>query len=281
MSTPIADVMIGRHRLTGKRGFALGLLFGACSFDSGGVVSGGAVGSSGAEDDDSASAGESDSASMSASASVSESQSGSTSADDSASADGTSIGGDVSEGEGGDSTGGVGPQHLQHGPHTTCTQPLWCYSKTPEVSTGGAHAGAECFTSPIPPPFEITSIDYVVGGVAPELKGFMLEVYSGNGDAPGQLLAQFNASAVDAALGPHVFVPPPLVVSTDRFCVGFRTTDGGPGGGLGFAVDTDSALGGTSYGSAPCGIVEWSDTIEDVPSNPRGNWCIGVDVVPM
>jgi hypothetical protein len=280
VSTPIADGMIGRDRLTGKRGFALGVLLGACSFDSGGVVSGGALGSTGAEDDDSAS----DSGSTSASATVSESQSqsGSTSADDSASADSTSIGGDVTESEGGDSTGGVGPQHLQHGPHTTCTEPLWCYSGTPDVSSGGRHAGQECFTSPIPAPFQITSIDYIVGGVAPQLAGFILEVYSVNVDEPGQLLTQFNASAAEATEGPHVFVPPALlVIPEDKFCVGFRTVDDGLGGGLGFAVDEDSLLGATSYGAAACGIGQWTDTIDDVLSDPRGNWCVGVDVAPM
>jgi len=79
-----------------------------------------------------------------------------------------------------------------------------------------------------------------------------------------------------------VFVPPALLVIPEgEFCVGFRTVDDGLGGGLGFAVDEDSTLGGTSYGAAPCGITQWTDTIEDVPSEPRGNWCIGVDVAPM
>jgi hypothetical protein len=189
---------------------------------------------------------------------------------------------------GGDSTGpsvddtGTSdePVHVQHGDHGTCDLPMWCYWVPNYFDpAGGATAGQECFTSPIGPPFDVVSIDYIVAAVAPEMQTFSNEVYGSGG--PTAQLATFPRNASDATVGPHTFVlPTPVTITDTRFCVGFRAPGPGLSGSLGVAVDTNSQIGPASWLSIPtCGAAEWSQIIGN--SSPPGNWCIGADVVPV
>jgi hypothetical protein len=159
---------------------------------------------------------------------------------------------------------------------------MWCYYP-PDFfnAAGGATAGQECFTSPIGPPFDVVSIDYIVAAVRPEVQAFAIEVYGSGGGGPSAQLATFPRDASDATVGPHTFtLPTPVTVTDTRFCVGFRASGSGFAGALGLAVDTDSQIGPASWLSIPsCGAPEWSQIIGR--SSPPGNWCIGADVVPV
>lgn len=262
----------------------------ACGFDSGGVGSGGSV--SIGNDDTTAMSGseagpmtaESSDEASSASAMTTMAET-TTAAETTSNSDPTTDPDATTAAEAGssDGTGGGMPVHVQHGDHGTCDTPLWCYLGVVSVPVGGMHAGQECFLAPIDAPFEIASIDYDVGGVSPELTSFLVEVHAMASGEPAQLLAQIPLLAGDATVGHHVILPPePIVVTATRFCVGFRTTEQGLPGALGFAVDTGSSLAGASFVySADCSVAQWTDSIVDIAAMPSGNWCIGASLVPL
>jgi hypothetical protein len=179
----------------------------------------------------------------------------------------------------GTSTGGPESMHLQHGTHATCNQPMWCiYNGNLYDPAGGPHAGQECFVSPYPSA-QITAIDYDVAAVAAELAYWSLEVYTVGGGMPNTLVQAIPMTGPDATVGHHhVVVEPPIPLSDTRFCVGFRTTGPALQGALGMASSEDSQDPGESWFIADdCSVYYWSDVIYTV-GQPRGNWCISVDL---
>lgn len=290
-------------------GFGVLALFGlcgACSFDAGGVGTGSASvgvdsGPASAEDtagsesgsatvtaSGHASAGETSAADETASTDPSATDASAT--DPTSASDATAATDDTTatvSASGTDDAGTSGEPALHHltvTDQTACDLPLWCY-REPNVwdEAGEPTYGQQCFTSTTAPPFELSSVHYVVADVAPQLNAFALEVYSHDAGGPNEVIASEPMMAADATMGSHEFVfDPPLQIDDAQFCVGFAAPYAGLAGALGMAVDVGSDVGGASYirleGGGGCSIPFWTDVIDQLDPNPSGNWCIDVQI---
>lgn len=185
------------------------------------------------------------------------------------------------------STGAAGPIHLQVTDQSNCSEPLWCHFGTDVWDPAGNPTySQQCFIAPIAPPYELTSVHYVVAATAPEVNAFILEVRSRSGGAPGGVVSFAQLTANDATAGSHEYVfAPPLVIGDPEFCIGFATPYQGLAGALGMAVDVGTAVGNASYirieGGDGCNVATWTDVIDGLDPNPSGNWCIDVDIQPL
>ncbi len=148
----------------------------------------------------------------------------------------------------------------------------------------GDNTTQECFTSPLDPPFSLTSTRYFVGDVVDELTEVRVQVRAAVDGAPSEDEVLFEAPLELAETSPgwHTFVfPAPVELMDATFCVGIVAPEDGPEGGVGISTDSDSALvtGVSHFRSTRCDLETFVDLISLEQVHPqKGNWCIDVEV---
>lgn len=175
-------------------------------------------------------------------------------------------------------TGGPTVAELKHYDPAACVEPLWCYGAG-DIWNGldGEVRGAECFDSPVAPPYRVRRIDYVLVAVRDQAR-VRFQVRSGDLQ---QLLYTSESLGLPATAG-SLQIPEPLqpVLEDTRFCVGF--IGGDPTSTIGFGADASMLPPDQQsfFGSnGPCDEPGLRDVNTFTPEiDPHGPWCLGAEV---
>jgi len=174
-------------------------------------------------------------------------------------------------------TGGPVVAELKHYDPAACVEPLWCYGAG-DIWNGldGEVRGAECFDSPVAPPYRVRRIDYTLVAVRDQAR-VRFQVRSGDLQ---QLLYTSESLGLPATAGSlQISEPLQPVLDEPRFCVGF--VGGDPTSTLGFGADPSAPPPAQQsyFGSAACDEPGLSDVNTFVPEiDPHGPWCLGAEV---
>ncbi|MBZ5715304.1 hypothetical protein [Nannocystis pusilla] len=174
-------------------------------------------------------------------------------------------------------TGAPLTAELSHYDRTACVEPLWCYAP-PNIWSGldGEVRGAECFDSPVPPPYRVRRIDYTLVAVRDQAH-LRFQVLSGDLQ---QVLYKSESLGLPVSSG-SLQIPAALqpVLAEPRFCVGFVGGDMNSTIGIGADPSALPPDQQSYFGSDACDEPGLRDVNLFVPEiDPHGAWCLGAEV---
>lgn len=174
-------------------------------------------------------------------------------------------------------TGAPLTAELSHYDPAACLEPLWCYGP-PNIWSGldGEVRGAECFDSPVPPPYRVRRIDYVLVAVRDQAR-LRFQVLSGDLQ---QVLYMSESLGLPVSSG-SLQIPAALqpVLAEPRFCVGFVGGDMTSTIGIGADPSALPPDQQSYFGSDACDEPGLRDVNLFVPEiDPHGAWCLGAEV---
>ncbi|WAS97097.1 hypothetical protein [Nannocystis punicea] len=177
-------------------------------------------------------------------------------------------------------TGLLASAELHHYEPANCVEPLWCYGGG-DIWNGldGEVRGAECFDSPIAPPYRVRRIDYTLVAVSGQAR---LRFQIRSADLQQVLYMSESLGLPTSSGSLQISAQQQPVVEEGRFCVGF--VGGDPQSTIGIGADPSSlpSPGQSYFGSDACDEPGLRDVDQFVPEvDPHGAWCLGVEIAAL
>ncbi|MBK7825329.1 hypothetical protein [Nannocystis sp.] len=173
---------------------------------------------------------------------------------------------------------------LKHYPDLAqCDFPFWCvFGDDINNPSSAENWDAECFASPIAPPFTVSRVGFAVFGT----KGgpsATLDFHEYDNNTSHPVMAPFqsvNIGVIDSTGYKSFPIDPPVVVNVQRFCISVHSGQQfGPE--LGIAVDDVLAPAGQTFvgikGPPGCNINTFTD-LTTVNSSTKTQWCIDATI---
>jgi hypothetical protein len=177
-------------------------------------------------------------------------------------------------------TGLLSTAELHHYEPANCVEPLWCYGAG-NLWNGldGEVRGAECFDSPIAPPYRVRRIDYTLVAVTHQAR---VRFQIRSADLQEVLYMSESLGLPTSSGSLQISEQQQPVVEEGRFCVGF--VGGDPQSAIGFGADPSAppAPQQSYFGADACDEPGLRDVnLFDPEIDPHGAWCLGAEIAAL